>query len=88
MRREQGRRHAVEGPQEFGHRLPGALGHLAGGVDLGPVAGRQHDRLAAAQPIAEQGERLGQRGLPEGHLLAQFNGRRVMADADQQQTHQ
>jgi hypothetical protein len=61
-----------------------ASGVLAGEVDLGAVAGREHHRLARL------GERVRERGRTltvEGHALAQLDRGPVVRDADEREPH-
>src|SRR5207244_1546404 len=59
---------------------------VAGGVEFGAVAGRQHDRFASRAAARERSKGRLDAAL-EIDLLAQLDGRGPMIDSDHQQVH-
>ena len=73
--------HVVEATHEPGEVVSSGLGVLAGGIDLGTVAGGQHHRFGRSRADGQLPERLGDTASGEIDALAQVDRRRVVADA-------
>jgi hypothetical protein len=63
---------------------------LAGNVELGAVAGREHGHLAAGparSPRRERAQSILEAARLEIDTLAQLNGRGAMTDSDEKEVH-
>ena len=60
---------------------------VARDVQLGPIARRQHDRLARGAARGERRERAGQPVHVKIDALAQFDRRGLVTDSDEEQMH-
>src|SRR5258708_952616 len=79
--------HAMEVAHET-HQLAARLGDvLAGGIDLGAIAGRNHHGLAHGFAGGERAQRRRYAAHLEVQTLPQFNGRRSVANAYQEEMH-
>ena len=81
-------RHGAGRRQEAGHRLVAVLEAVAGRVELGPVAGREQHHFAERRIAGQRRHRLAEIAGGERQPLAQVDGRGVMADAEDQESHQ
>ena len=85
VRGELSGRNAMELGDELRERVRRLAGIVAGGVQLGAVARRHHDRFAGGAALCHLTYRVGQTAGVEVEPLPQLHGRRLMADSDQQQ---
>jgi hypothetical protein len=69
---------------ELGARLIDLIGRR---VELGSIAGGQHDRFAAREPRTQLAKRHVETAGVEVEPLAQLDRRGLVADSDQQQVH-
>jgi len=69
-------------------RLVAVLEALAGGVELGPVAGREQHHFAQRRIAGQRRHGFAEIAGGEREPLAQVDGRGVMADAEDQEPHQ
>jgi len=87
MRREVVLGHIVEPAHEPLQAGSRGLAVLAGDVDLGAVAGRQHHGLSRRRTRGQLPQRLAHATPREIDPLAQIDRRRVVAHAQQQEIH-
>ena len=81
-------RHRARRREEAGHRLVAVLEAVAGRVQLGAVAGREQHHLAERRIAGQRRHRVAEIAGRERQPLAQLDGRRVVAHAEDQESHQ
>ena len=80
-------RDVVEVAHETRQVGAGGVGVIAGDVNLGAVAGRQHDRLGWRRENGQLSQRFGHAPLRKVDPFAQVDRRGVMTHAQQQKVH-